>query len=134
MPHYVGVDIHRKFLQVCVLEEDGTEVHNGRLSMRASGEIAEFFAQFHEDTQVVVEATMGWMWLSDLLQALGLSVHLAHMRGVRVIAESRIKTDKIDARVLAELLRTGFLPEAYLPPAGVREQRMLLRHRERVKK
>ncbi len=63
----------------------------------------------------MVEATCGWMWLADLLDSVELQVHLAHMKGVRVIAESRCKTDRIDARVLADLLRTNFLPEAYSP-------------------
>ena len=130
MGQFIGVDIHRKFLQVCVMDAEGVVSEELRLEMDEPKAIEQFFSRFAEGTPVVVEATCGWMWLADLLDSLGLQVHLAHMKGVRVIAESRCKTDRIDARVLADLLRTNFLPEAYLAPPGVRDLRMILRHRE----
>lgn len=61
----------------------------------------------------------GWGWLSELAQQYGLEVKLAHPRKVRIIAESQIKTDRVDALALAQLLRTDFLPEAYLAPFAV---------------
>jgi transposase len=76
-----------------------------------------------------MEACCGWGWLSDLLQDLGLEVKLANPSKVKIIAESNIKTDKVDALVLAQLLRTNFLPEAYLAPKEQREARDLLRYR-----
>jgi transposase len=127
---FIGIDLHRKFLQVAVLDEQGEEQFNGRFSMEDEDELGDLFRAFEPGTPAVVEATMGWMWLTDLLEGMGFDVRLAHMKGVKVIAQSRRKTDKIDARVLAQLLRTGFLPEAYLAPADVREQRMILRHRQ----
>jgi len=72
---------------------------------------------------------MGWMWLADELQALDVDVHLTHQKKAKTISEARLKTDSVDAETLCQLLRTGFLPEAYLPPPRVREQRMLLRYR-----
>ena len=130
MRQCIGIDIHRKFIQVCVMDEQGNDCGQARLEMEAAEEMTRVFSAFPEGTQVAVEATMAWGWLSDLLEDLGLEVHLAHMRGVRVIAESRCKTDKIDARVLADLLRTNFLPEAYLAPRELRDKRLLLRHRQ----
>jgi transposase len=87
------------------------------------------FNQFPLKTQVVKEATCGWSWLSELLQDLGLEVKLANPSKVRIIAESQIKTDKVDALALAQLLRTNFLPESYLAPKEQREARDLLRYR-----
>lgn len=130
MDQFIGVDIHRKFLQVCVMDGRGLVGEQIRLEMDDAGSIVEFFGRFPPQSPVVVEATCGWMWLADLLESLGLEVHLAHMKGVRVIAESRCKTDRIDARVLADLMRTNYLPEAYLAPREVRALRMILRHRE----
>src|SRR3989304_5620011 len=70
----------------------------------------------------------------DELEALGIEMHLAHPPAVALIAKSHVKTDKVDARALAELLRLKALPEAYIAPLDVREQRMLLRFREGIKK
>ena len=85
----------------------------------------KYFKQFPPGTQVALEATCGWSWLSELLQDLDLEVKLAHPSKVRVIAESQVKTDKVDARVLAQLLRTNFLLQAYLAPGEQREARDL---------
>ena len=130
MEQCIGVDLHRKYMEVCVMDAQGAQLSEGRLHLDSPDEIFEFFSQFPPHTDVVMEATMGWMWLSDVLEALGLDVHLAHMKGVKVIAESRCKTDKIDARTLAHLFRTNYLPEAYLAPGPVRDKRMVLRHRQ----
>jgi transposase len=134
MHHYIGMDMHRQFSQVCVLDAEGQTVRERRLYHEDVQEMTEFFAALAPGTPVAVEATYGWMWMADLLQGCGLQVHLAHPAGVRLIAESRLKTDKIDARILAQLLRTGFLPEAYLAPPPVRDLRMLLRHRQAMVK
>jgi transposase len=130
MRYFIGVDLHRKFSQVCVLDEEGTQMAQQRLYHEDEQPMVDFFGAFETGTAVAVEATRGWMWISDLLEGLGLEVHLAHCLGVRLIAESRLKTDKVDAWALAQLLRTGFLPESYLAPTRVRDQRMLLRHRQ----
>jgi len=130
MSQYIGVDIHRKFSQVCVMEKDGQVVQQVRLDHDNPAGVEEFFGDVAEGSQVTMEATCGWMWLSDLLEELGHEVHLAHPAGVALIAQSRLKTDKVDARALAQLLRTGFLPEAYRAPGAVRDQRLLLRYRQ----
>jgi transposase len=131
MGQFIGLDIHRKFIQVCVMDQMGLVSEERRLELREPEQVRQFFAGFDpQASEAVMEATIGWMWLADLLEDLGIEVHLAHMQGVRLIAESRRKTDRIDARVLADLLRTNFLPEAYLAPPSVREDRMVLRHRQ----
>jgi transposase len=131
MRQFIGLDIHRKFIQVCVMDQSGVVSRQLRLELQEPERLREFFRGFDpQDTQAVMEATIGWMWLADLLQGLGIEVHLAHMQGVHLIAQSHRKTDKIDARILADLLRTNFLPEAYLAPPPLREDRMVLRHRQ----
>jgi Transposase IS116/IS110/IS902 family/Transposase len=71
----------------------------------------------------------GWGWLADLLEELGLESHLVHPSRCKAIASARLKDDKVDARTLAHLLRTDLLPEAWIAPHAVRDQRALLRHR-----
>jgi transposase len=78
---------------------------------------------------VAVEACNGWEWVNDNLEKLGSEMHLAHPLKTKLIAESKVKTDKIDGDALADLLRTNFLPEAYLAPQEVRQAREIHRHR-----
>jgi hypothetical protein len=59
-------------------------------------------------------------------------VVLAHPKRVKAIAVARIKTDKIDANILAHLARADLLPTAYAPPFEIRELRDLVRHRSRT--
>ena len=125
---YIGIDIHRKFSIVNVMDELGTEIERKRLEHDNPIGVREFFENY-SGASAVVEATVGWMWLADELEALGIDVHLAHSAGVKLIAGSRLKTDKVDAKALAALLRTNFLPEAYFAPENVRRQREILRYR-----
>jgi transposase len=80
----------------------------------------------------VLEATNGWYWAVDALQAAGASVHLAHPLGVKGFAYRRVKNDYRDATDLADLLRMGRLPEAWIAPVEVRERRELVRHRHKI--
>jgi transposase len=128
--HYIGMDIHRKFSTVCRMNRDGEVLSEARLWHDDPARMREFFSESPSGSKVVMEATVGWGWLSDMLQEMGFEVHLAHMAAVKLIAGSRLKTDRVDARALAHLLRTGFLPEAYLAPKPLRDLRTLLRHRQ----
>ncbi len=80
---------------------------------------------------IVLEATGSWHFAYDALVATGATVKLAHPARVKAIASARVKTDKIDARILAHLLRTDLIPEAWAPPQAVRELRDLVRLRWR---
>jgi transposase len=82
--------------------------------------------------EVVVEATYGWYWAADVLAEAGARVHLAHPLGVKGFAYRRVKNDVRDAADLADLLRMGRLPEAWLAPPPVRELRELVRHRAKL--
>jgi transposase len=81
---------------------------------------------------VVLEATYGWYWAVDALQAAGASVHLAHPLGVKAFEYRRVKNDERDATDLADLLRMGRLPEAWIAPPVIRELRELVRHRAKL--
>jgi transposase len=80
---------------------------------------------------VVLEATYGWYWAADTLAAAGAEVHLAHPLGVKGFAYRRVKNVR-DAADLADLLRMGRLPEAWVAPRRVRELRELTRYRVKL--
>src|SRR4051794_33176779 len=81
---------------------------------------------------VVLEATYGWCWAADVLAENGAHVHLAHPLGVKGFTYRRVKNDVRDAADLADLLRMGRLPEAWIAPPPVRELRELVRHRAKL--
>lgn len=82
--------------------------------------------------RVAVEATYGWYWAVDALQAAGFEVSLAHPRGVKSMQDRRAKTDALDARELADLLRIGRLAKAWIAPVEIRELRELVRYRHKL--
>ncbi|MGW3150970.1 hypothetical protein ACWDG1_41380 [Streptomyces sp. NPDC001177] len=64
----------------------------------------------------MLDATLGWYWAADALAEAGAEVHLAHPLGVKGFAYRRVKNDEKDAADLADLLRLGRLPEAWMAP------------------
>lgn len=128
MQHYIGIDFHMQHSSVAVMDERGSIIDERKLYHTNMQELKNYFSSFNSDTHVVVEATRNWYWLIDCLQDLNLDVKLAHAKKVRIIAESTIKTDKIDAKVLAHLDRCNFLPQAYIANKETRANRELLRY------
>lgn len=128
MTVYVGLDVHRKRTQVAILDEDGEELLN-RNVVNDPSEITNILGELDAGTAVAFEAAYGWGWLAELLEELGLDAHLAHPARCKAIASARLKNDKVDARMLAHLLRTDLLAEAWIAPKEIRDVRALLRHR-----
>lgn len=126
---HIGADFHKRFTRVVVLDDAGKTVERRTLRHEERDGLTEYFEDKAGRAVVTVEAVRGWYWLYELLEKLGVEMKLVHPRKVRLIAESTIKTDTIDAGTLAQLERTGFLPEAYIPPRKIRDSRELLRHR-----
>lgn len=125
---HIGVDFHKRFSRIVVLDDAGSLVERQTLRHDDRAAMAEYFRD-KAGAVATVEAVRGWYWMNELLADAGVAMKLAHPRKVRLIAESTIKTDTVDAGTLAQLERTGFLPEAYIPPRVVRDSRELLRYR-----
>jgi len=83
-------------------------------------------------TPAAFEAAFGWGWLVELLEDYGFDPHLVHPLQCKAIASARLKNDKVDAAILAQLLRADLLPEAWIAPPPVRQLRALLRHRAQL--
>jgi transposase len=128
MSVYVGIDVHRKRSQVAVVTEDGT-VQLNKNTVNGTAPILRLIGDLPAGTPVAFEAAFGWSWLADLLEDYGFEAHLVHPLRCKAIASARLKNDKVDAAILAQLLRADLLPEAWIAPAKVRQLRALLRHR-----
>ena len=138
MKRVIGMDIHRTFAEV-VVWEDGRLRQHGRVDMTRSG-LEGFGRGLTKDDEVVVEATGNAMAVVRVLGPYVARVIVANPLQVKAIAHARVKTDKIDAGVLASLRAADFLPEIWVPDAETERLRRLVarrnqvvRHRTRVK-
>ena len=128
MSVYVGIDVHRKRSQVAVVAEDG-KVQLNRNVVNGSEPMLRLIGGLPAGTPVAFEAAYGWGWLIELLEDYGFDPHMVHPLRCKAIASARLKNDKVDAAILAQLLRADLLPEAWIAPQPVRQLRALLRHR-----
>jgi transposase len=128
MSVYVGIDVHRKRSQVAVIDQGG-EVLANRNVPNGTEPILSVIGGLPPGTPAAFEAAYGWGWLVELLEDYGFSPHLVHPLRCKAIASARLKNDKVDAAILAQLLRADLLPEAWIAPPAVRQLRALLRHR-----
>lgn len=127
---YVGIDLHRRRSVIVTMDGAGEVVSTVRIDNDPVVLAAEV-AKAGPDADVVVEATYGWYWAVDVLQELGVRVHLAHPLGL-AWGNRRRKDDVVDARDLADMFRLGRLPEAWIAPPAVRELRELVRYRAKL--
>jgi transposase len=128
MSVYVGIDVHRKRSQVAVVAGDG-QVQLNRNVVNGSEPMLKLIGGLPAGTPVAFEAAYGWGWLVEVLEDYGFEPHLVHPLRCKAIASARLKNDKVDAAILAQLLRADLLPEAWIAPPAVRQLRALLRHR-----
>jgi Transposase len=124
----VGIDLHRNRSHIAVIDEHG-ELSLSRRIVNDRSTFLELLGGLEGESSIAVEATYGWEWLAELLEDAGYDIHLAHPLRTRAIAAARVKTDAVDAKTLAHLLRADLLPEAYVAPRDLRDVRELLRHR-----
>jgi transposase len=127
-PQMVGMDLHRKRSVLVRMTPDGRKLATARIGNSPAALAAEV-AKAGPSPKVVLEATYGWYWAADALEAAGAEVHLAHPLGVKAFSYRRVKNDEKDAADLGDLLRMGRLPEAWIAPPEIRELRELTRYR-----
>src|SRR6266498_1403079 len=127
----VGIDLHRRRSVIVRMTEAGERLAEVRIDNDPMT-LAAAIAEAGENPDVVLEATYGWYWAVDVLQAAGATVHLAHPLGVKGFTYRRVKNDVRDAADMADLLRMGRLPQAYVAPPAVHELRELVRHRAKL--
>lgn len=128
--NYVGIDYHKRYSVVCIINAEGNIIAEERVEHA----FAERFGQLlgaHAPCQVAFEATMNWGWLHELLEVIPQieRIVMANPLYVRLIAAAQIKTDKVDARKLAQLLRANLLPASHIPDRATRLRKEVLRQR-----
>lgn len=124
---YVGLDLHKEKVYAAVMDEKGTIVKEE--SFRNKKEDFTQFFQGINKAQIAMEAIGFCHPTYDLLKSMGYDVSVAHPLKTRIIGEAKIKTDKIDSKVLAHLLRSDLLPTSYVPEKQVRALRDIVRQR-----
>ena len=127
---YVGIDLHRRRSVIVRKNEAGEHLSTVRI-VNEPAVLAAAVSEAGPNPRVILEATYGWYWAVDLLQALDCEVHLASPTGLNW-GQRRVKNDERDAIDLADLLRLGRLPEAWIAPPAVRELRELVRYRAKL--
>jgi transposase len=123
---YVGLDVHKDSCQAAFVNARGKIVKEDVFNTDKHG--LEKLVKSTKRHHVVMEASSSSLHLYDLLRET-CDVKVAHPTMVKAIASARIKTDKIDARILAHLLRADLIPESYVPSKEQRQVRLLIRHR-----
>jgi transposase len=130
MRRVIGMDIHRTFAEV-VFWEDGKLRPAGRISMTRAG-LEGFGRSLDKEDEIVIEATGNAMATVHVLKPFVARVIVANPLQVKAIAHAHVKTDKVDAGVLASLRAANFLPEIWLPDADTERMRRLVARRNQV--
>jgi len=138
---FTGLDLHKQEVEAALLSQDGRLLHRSRFP--ATRAALEAFAAAHLsplDSVVAVEATTNTWPVAAILQPLVHKLVVGNPLRTKAIASAKIKTDKVDALVLAQLLRTDYLPEVWIPDCHTRlmrqrstERAMLSADRTRIK-
>lgn len=132
IPVFVGLDYHQDSVQVCVMDADGQTLVNRSVG-NSCDTIEKLVRRFGRPVAVAIESCCGASDLAEELhQRANWSVSLAHPGYVARMKQNPDKTDFGDARLLADLLRVGYLPKVWLAPEEIRQLRRLVRHRAQL--
>jgi len=126
--YYVGLDVHRKSISFCVKQADGAIVREGRIAATREA-IAEWARTFDASWCCGLEATICSHWIYEQLKGCGAQVQMANPAKLKAISTAKRKTDALDARTLADLLRCNLFPACYVPPIEYQSLRCYLRER-----
>ena len=128
----IGLDVHQQVVQVCMMDANGQVLSNRRVDNDVPAILAAGRARGAVGG-VALECSTGTAALADaLIQATGWDVQLCHPGYVRRLRQNPDKTDWSDARLLADLVRVGYLPRVWLAPPAVRDLRAVVRYRQQV--
>ncbi len=125
MVRYVGLDVHKRVVEACIIDQSGKVVHRERFALNRR--TLELFATkvLRPTDHVAFEATTNCWAVADVLRPHVAKVLVSNPLATKAIAQAKVKTDKVDAHVLAQLLRCDFLPEVWQPDEATRRLREL---------
>lgn len=125
---YTGLDLHKQFIQAATIDQDGQVLREWRISTKPE-EIRAFAETLTGDDAVALESTTNAIPVALLLRGHAGRVVVSNPMKTKAIAEAKVKTDKVDALVLAQLLRADYLPEVWIPDDHTLRMRELASHR-----
>jgi transposase len=122
---YVGLDVHKRVVEACFVDQAGKVVHRERFAL--AGRVLETFATkvLRRGDRVALEATTNCWAVADAIAPHVAEVVVSNPMATKAIAQAKVKTDKVDAHVLAQLLRCDFLPAVWQPDEATRRLREL---------
>jgi transposase len=122
---YVGLDVHKRVVEACIVDHAGKIVQRERFALYRGA--LEIFARniLRPTDRVALEATTNCWAVADVLRPFVARVVVSNPMATKAIAQAKVKTDKVDAHVLAQLLRCDFLPEVWQPDEATRRLREL---------
>jgi transposase len=126
--YYMGIDHHKQYSHITVLDETGEVIKAERVG-NTRKEVKVFLHDLDGKIEGVIEAGYSHYTMMDLMESEGVSMKIAHPEQVKAIAKAKIKTDKRDSKILAHLLRSNLIPEVYRRDNKNREAQRILRHR-----
>lgn len=129
--YHLGIDLHKKTSFWTILDNEQRVLYRKNLATSQAG-VLRGLRESRVDPglmQAAIEPVSQWAWYGELLRDHGVSVHLVNPYKTKLISQTKLKNDKVDSRILAELLRCGFLPTSYYAPQDVRKLRELTRWR-----
>ncbi len=124
----IGIDLHKRSLTVCVIDKNTGETFLRSFSCQDENKVRDFF-KGQKPFEAVIEASASYDWLWELLDPHAERLVLAHPGKLRVIAESKKKSDRFDARTLSEFLARDEVPEAHRPTPHQKAYQHLVKHR-----
>ncbi len=124
----IAFDSHKKYTLASIESADGRSHREARIE-HAPGVIRRFLERYSKGSPVAVETIGNWYWIVDEIEAAGMVPQLVHARKAKLMMGHTNKTDRLDARGLNRLQRTGTLPTVWIPPMDLRDLRELLRTR-----
>lgn len=130
MEHFVGIDLHKYVSQLAVLRDS-----RSASQLRFANDVVtaeRVLRKLPKGSKIALEAMGSWWWMVELAQKSGHEVFLSHPKQTKAIASARLKSDKVDALMLAKLLKADLLPTVWIPSENHRHVRELLSHRARL--
>jgi len=130
-PYYCGIDLHARLLYVCIIDQDGKTLVHKEISADPN-KLHDLLEPYIGDIVVGVECMHCWYWVSDFCNSIGVDFILGHALYMKAIHGGKAKNDRIDSYKIANLIRGGNFPLAYVYPTAMRATRDLLRRRTRI--
>ena len=118
--YYVGADLHKEQTWFYIMDQNGNKVSSKSIA-NIPETLKQYFQTIPMPFTLAVEATYNWYFFMDIAEQFAEYVYLANSFELKAFAKRHKKTDKIDARLIADILRKGFLPTVFIPNQEIRK-------------